>query len=169
MTTPGPRLLESSAGSAQPEAAHRLKRWLYLTGGTLLVGIAILGIFLPLLPTTPFLLLAAGCFGKSSPRAYRWLVTNRVFGAYLRNYHEHRRATLRSKVVSIASIWLGIAASAFIFGLPLWVDGVLVLVAACVTLHLVRLTTMRPPATGPTSPNDGNCGVTPTFTSSENQ
>ena len=79
MTNTGPRLLESSADSSQPEAAHRLKRWLYVTAGTLLVGIAILGIFLPLLPATPFLLLAAGCFGKSSPRAYRWLVTNRVF------------------------------------------------------------------------------------------
>ena len=73
-------------------------RALLMATGTLFVGIGVLGIFLPLLPTTVFLLIAAACYARSSDRAYEWLMTNRMFGRYLRNYHEERGATLRSKV-----------------------------------------------------------------------
>ncbi len=64
---------------------HRLVRWFFIVVGSLLVGIGVLGIFLPLLPSTVFFLMAAGCYGKSSPSAYHWLTTNRFFGRHLKD------------------------------------------------------------------------------------
>ena len=74
-------------------------RWLYIALGSLLVGIGVLGVFLPLLPHTIFFLLAAACYARGSERAHTWLMTNRFFGRYLRNYSEHRGATPGTKAV----------------------------------------------------------------------
>jgi hypothetical protein len=111
--------------------------------GSLLVAIGVIGIFVPLLPTTIFLLLAAACFGRSSPGAYRWLTTNRWFGRYLHDYKERRGATLVTKVTSIGALWLGIGAAVWFLGLPLWADLVLFAIAVAVTLHLLTLATLR--------------------------
>jgi uncharacterized membrane protein YbaN (DUF454 family) len=73
---------------APAPSSSRLTRLALRAAGGLLVGLGVLGIFLPLLPTTVFLLGAAACFGKSSPGAYNWLTTNRLFGRYLREYRE---------------------------------------------------------------------------------
>lgn len=151
-----PELLEGLQTS-QPLARSAWKRALYIALGSLLTGIGILGIFLPLLPSTVFFLMAAGCFGKSSPSAYRWLTTNRLFGEQLRHYKEHKGATIRSKVISVSTLWLGIATSAYFFHLPLWVDALLAAIAVAVSIHLVRLQTIR------TSPAQSlpNTGVSP--------
>lgn len=123
-------------------SSSRLARWLYLGAGSLLVALGIVGIFLPLLPTTIFLILAAGCFGKSSPGAYRWLHTNRLFGKYLSDYRERRGATVATKVTSIGSLWLGIGAAIFFIHVT-WVALILLAIAAAVSIHLFRLTTLR--------------------------
>lgn len=122
--------------------AGRAWRPLLIAAGVLLVAIGTIGLFVPLLPTTIFLILAAGCFGKSSPGAYRWLTTNRLFGPMLRDYHEGRGATLKTKVFSIAFLWAGLAVAIW-FVPNLWVDAVLVAIGAGVTVHLVRLRTVR--------------------------
>ena len=80
------------------------RRWLFLVAGFLLVGLATLGIFLPLLPTTPLLLLAATCFANSSEKWHRWLTEHNIFGPIIRNWHEHRCIPLRAKIVAVASI-----------------------------------------------------------------
>lgn len=121
---------------------HRLVRWLFAGLGSLLVGIGVLGMILPLLPTTIFLLGAAGCFAKASPGAYRWLTTNRLFGNHLRNYREHKGATRTSKFFSIATLWVGLAVSAFIIGPVWWIDLALAAVAVGVTWHLLSLKTL---------------------------
>ncbi len=120
----------------------RLVRWTFFAAGSLLVGIGVLGIFLPLLPSTVFFLLAAGCYGKSSPSAYAWLTTNRWFGRHLRDYREEKGATAGTKVMSIASLWVGIGVSEYFID-NLWVQVVLVVVAVAVTAHLVMLKTIR--------------------------
>lgn len=79
---------------------------MFLVAGFLLVGLAALGIFLPLLPTTPLLLLAAGCFANSSEKWHRWLVEHNVFGPIIHNWHEHRCIPRRAKIIAIASILL---------------------------------------------------------------
>lgn len=131
---------------AQPtpvRASNPVVRWLLMAAGGVLVAIGVIGIFVPLLPTTIFLLLAAACFGKSSPAAYRWLTTNRWFGRYLHNYKERRGATLATKATSIATLWLGIGAALWLLSLPVWVTVALLVIAAAVTLHLLRLETIR--------------------------
>ena len=121
---------------------HRLVRWFYIGLGSLLVGVGVVGIFLPLLPSTVFFLMAAGCYGKSSPAAYGWLTTNRWFGKELREYREEKGATVRSKVLSIATLWLGIGLSVYLIGNP-WVQLPLLVIALGVSVHLLRLNTVR--------------------------
>jgi uncharacterized membrane protein YbaN (DUF454 family) len=79
-------------------------RALFILLGFLCVGLAALGVVLPGLPTTPFLLLAAACFARSSDRFYRWLVGNRVFGPMIKDWRETRSMSRRSKTVALASI-----------------------------------------------------------------
>ncbi len=69
---------------------NRIIRTLLIVCGTLCVGLAVVGIFVPILPTTPFLLLAAVCYARSSQRFLAWLLTNRWFGSYIKNYREGR-------------------------------------------------------------------------------
>ena len=109
------------------------------------MGIGILGIFLPLLPSTVFFLMAMGCYGKSSPSAYRWMTTNRLFGQHLREYREEKGATIATKIVSIATLWIGIGASEYFID-NLWVRLLLVGIAIAVTAHLFLLRTIRRPA-----------------------
>ncbi|ABA57617.1 YbaN family protein [Nitrosococcus oceani] len=78
--------------------------WLYRIIGFFFIGIAIIGAILPLLPTTPFLLLAAGCFAKSSPKFHQMLLENAIFGPIIKNWHEHKTISLRTKIIAISSL-----------------------------------------------------------------
>ncbi len=132
----------------QPDRmAGRLVRPLLLVSGVVLVAIGAVGLFVPLLPTTIFLILAAGCFGRSSPGAYRWLTTNRLFGPTLRHYQEGGGATMRTKVASIALLWAGLVLAAWLVGNG-WVALVLGAIGLAVTVHLVRLRTVRNESNG---------------------
>ena len=135
--------LEMAELEASTPDRHRIVRWLFFSAGALLVGIGVAGILLPLLPTTVFFLGAAACFGKSSPGAYRWLTTNRVFGRYLREYKEERGAALGPQLWSVGSLWLGLGVTAWFFQETWWVEGILALVGIGVTWHLVALRTIR--------------------------
>src|SRR3989339_1765718 len=74
--------------------------------GILFVCLAFLGIVFPVIPTTPFLLMAAWCFMKSSERLYRWMMTNRIFGKYLKNYIEGKGVPLFIKIFVLTLLWL---------------------------------------------------------------
>lgn len=125
------------------QSSSRLTRIVLRIVGGLLVGLGVLGMFLPLLPTTIFLLGAAACFGKSSPGAYRWLTTNRVFGRHLRDYREERGATIGTKVFSISSLWIGIGAAVYLVRDMPWLEVVLIAIAMAVTVHLLSLRTIH--------------------------
>ena len=124
---------------------NKVLRALLIAVGLLFVGLGIVGIFLPILPTTPFLLLAAYCFARSSDRFYHWLVTNRWFGAYIRNYREGRGMPLREKIISLTALWLTISATIIFSVSAWWLRLLLLAIALGVTTHLVRLPTYRPP------------------------
>ena len=111
-----------------------MKLALNLIGGIAVV-LAILGVFLPLLPTTPFLLLASACFARGSTRLHNWLINNRLFGAYLRNYEQGRGIPLRGKVVALAMLWASIGYSAFAVGSAALI-ALLISIAAGVTIYL---------------------------------
>jgi uncharacterized membrane protein YbaN (DUF454 family) len=114
----------------------KTKRRLLIGAGTLSTGIGIIGIFIPILPTTPFLLLAAACYMRSSERFYQWLINNRVFGAYVRNYIEGRGMPMRMKIFIILLLWLTIGLS-ITFGVQnIVVRIVLICIAVGVTAHI---------------------------------
>ncbi len=116
-----------------------VKRRLLIGAGALSTGLGVIGIFVPILPTTPFLLLAAACYMRSSERFYRWLVTNRVFGAYIRNYIEGRGMPVRIKIFIILLLWLTIGLT-IAFGVQnMVVRIVLICVAIGVTVHIALI------------------------------
>jgi uncharacterized membrane protein YbaN (DUF454 family) len=111
--------------------------------GLFFVGLGVMGIFLPLLPTTPFLLLAAACFLRSSSRLYAWLVGNKIFGEYLRRYWSGEGMSRGSKFWTLAFLWAGLGISAFLF-VPErleWVRWLLLAIGAGVTTHILKLPT----------------------------
>ena len=83
------------------KTSNQLLKWILITAGTIFIGIGIIGIFIPILPTTPFLLLAAACYARSSTRFYDWLINNKLIGAYIKNYREGRGIPLKIKVFTI--------------------------------------------------------------------
>jgi uncharacterized membrane protein YbaN (DUF454 family) len=112
----------------------------------------VLGIFLPLLPTVPLLLLAAACFARSSESLHRWLLEHRHLGPLLQPYLMGTGIPRRARVRAIAIIWVTIPASAlFLVPIP-WVRGLMFAVALAVTLYLLRLPTREETAVQPTSP-----------------
>ncbi len=121
----------------------KVRSALLVTAGTLSTGIGIVGIFVPVLPTTPFLLLAAACYLRSSERLYRWLLNTRIIGAYICNYIEGRTMDPRAKLVTLFLLWLGIGLSVGLGTDNLAARIVLPIVAAGVTLHIVTINTKR--------------------------
>jgi uncharacterized membrane protein YbaN (DUF454 family) len=108
--------------------------------GTISVILGVVGIFLPLLPTTPFLLLAAACYVKASPKLYSWLINNKHLGSYIRNYREGKGIPLKTKSIAIVLLWSTISLSAVLVS-RLYISTFLLIVAICVTIHLLRIKT----------------------------
>ncbi len=118
-------------------------RLLLIIAGTVSVGLGIIGMFLPLLPTTPFLLLAAACYARSSQKLYGWLLYNKWFGKYIRNYLQRNGIPLKLKIWTISLLWLAIGTSAIFAVELLVVRVVLVVIAICVTAHLLYVPTLK--------------------------
>jgi uncharacterized membrane protein YbaN (DUF454 family) len=104
---------------------HRSQRWLFLV--------------VPVLPTTPFLILTALCYARGSSRCYRWLVTNRLFGRHLDDYLSGRGVSWKVKAGTLVFLWGVITVSAVLFVHQLWVRVLLFVIAAAVTVHVVTL------------------------------
>ena len=126
----------------------KLKKYTYIGLGTILTIIGIIGIFIPILPTTPFLLLAAYLFSISSERFLHWLLTNKLCGSYIDNYRSGRGLPIKQKILTVVLLWLTIGFSAFVFIDKLWVQVLLLLIALAVTLHLIMIKTYRPETNG---------------------
>jgi uncharacterized membrane protein YbaN (DUF454 family) len=120
----------------------KIGKYLMMAAGALCVVLAVFGIFLPLLPTTPFLLLAAFLFARSSSSFYNWLITNRWFGEYIRNYREGRGIPLRQKISTIAVLWVTIAFGVWLVPV-IWSRLGMIAIATGVTVHLLRMKTYR--------------------------
>ena len=115
------------------------KRRLLIAAGTVCAGLGIIGIFVPILPTTPFLLLAAACYMRSSERFYRWLTNNRLFGAYVRNYIEGRGMPIKIKLATIFLLWLAIGLSVAFAVESLAIRIILISIAIGVTVHIALI------------------------------
>ena len=122
---------------------HRnpLVRYGLLAVGWVAVLCGVIGIFLPVVPTTPFLLLAAACFVRSSRRFYEWLVSHRWLGPWLRDYLEGNGIPARGKAYTIATMWVSIGISCWLVPL-LWARIGMLMSAVLVTLYILRQRTL---------------------------
>ncbi len=118
-----------------------LKKIILISAGTISAGLGIAGIFLPVLPTTPFLLLAAYCYSHSSERFYNRLLNNKLCGPYIAAYRNGSGISLRHKITAIATLWITITLSAIFFATALWARILLGIIAIGVTIHLAKMKT----------------------------
>jgi uncharacterized protein len=127
-----------------------IRKAILIFTGTLCVALGVLGMFLPLLPTTVFFLMAAYCYSRSSERFHTWLLTNKWFGPYIANYKSGRGISVRQKISTLLMLWLSIGVSIWLVG-GFWVTLILLAIAVGVTAHLVWIKTHRPEISPTTS------------------
>ncbi|HZX09673.1 MAG TPA: YbaN family protein [Acidobacteriota bacterium] len=120
------------------------RKWFLMSAGVLFVFIGAVGVVVPLLPTTPFLLLAAACFVRSSERLYNWMMNHRLLGPYIKNYRERRTVTRGVKATTLILLWITIGISVVVVVEQLWLKIVLIGIAAGVTWHVLSLRTLPP-------------------------
>ena len=124
---------------------------LFLAVGLISLALGAVGFFLPVIPPTPFMLLAAYCFARSSDRLHRYLVNHRVFGEYISNYYNHAM-TPRHKARTLVLLWFGIIVACILIGAKIpWI--LLPIIAALVSIHIIRL---KPRPEAAPEPGDGS-------------
>jgi uncharacterized membrane protein YbaN (DUF454 family) len=117
----------------------KIKKRLIFIGGFISLILGIIGIAIPILPTTPFLLLASAAFAKSSEKFNRWLLNNKILGAYIKNYREGKGLPLKIKVLTISLLWITILISMFFIIDFLWLQILLLCIALAVTIHIILI------------------------------
>jgi uncharacterized protein len=121
---------------------NRAKKALLVAAGSVSLALAVLGVFLPLLPTTPFLLLASACYVRSSERLHGWLMGNRLLGGYIRNFKERRGIPLRGRIVTVVILWLPLLYSVYRLDI-LWLRLLLVTMGLVWSVLILRMKAAR--------------------------
>lgn len=111
--------------------------------GVISLIFGIMGIFLPLLPTTPFLLLSSYLFGSSSPYLQNKLLNNKYVGSYIKNYQIEKAIPLKIKIIALLTLWIAILSSVIFFTQLLWLRLLLISIATAVSIHILSLKTLR--------------------------
>lgn len=111
--------------------------------GSVSLALGVIGMFLPLLPTTPFLLLSAALYFRGSPKLYDWLLAQKHLGPYIRNFRENRAIPLRAKALSLALLWGTLIYCIVWVADALWLRIVLSAVLVGVTIHILSFKTLR--------------------------
>ena len=120
-----------------------IKKMFLIITGTISLVLGVLGIMLPLLPTTPFLLLSAACYVRSSDKLYQWLITNKYVGSYILNYREGKGIPLKAKIVSVSLLWVSMLYTiAFVIPLVM-VKILLFLIGSYFTWFILKQKTLR--------------------------
>jgi uncharacterized membrane protein YbaN (DUF454 family) len=122
---------------------NKFMRGLYFVSGTVFLILGGVGILLPILPTTPFLLLSLACYYKSSKRMHYWMLNNRWFGRYLKNYAEGRGISLEAKLLTVSLLWIFICYSVFFIVEVTIIQIVLLSIAVGVSIHIIKLPTLK--------------------------
>ena len=117
----------------------KIKNRLIFLGGFISLILGIIGIAIPILPTTPFLLLASAAFAKSSERFNRWLINNKILGAYIRNYREGKGLPLKIKIITLSLLWITIFVSMLFLMDILWILILLICIAIAVSTHIILI------------------------------
>ncbi|NLM35796.1 MAG: DUF454 domain-containing protein [Clostridiales bacterium] len=117
----------------------RIKKILLILIGVIAMGLGMLGVILPVLPTTPFLLLSAACFIRSSERLYNFLITNKYFGQYIKDYREGKGIPKKTKVIALLMLWTTILSCLIFFIDKLIVRLVIFAIASTVTVYIIKI------------------------------
>ena len=120
------------------------RKTILISIGNISVALGVIGIFVPLLPTTPFLLLAAACYIRSSKRLYSWLINHKWLGDYIKFYREHRAITIQAKIITLIVLWSVISYTTFAVVQQWWIRIILGTIAVGVSLHMLYLKTLTP-------------------------
>jgi hypothetical protein len=118
---------------------EKTKKILLIIGGTVSLFLGLIGIVIPVLPTTPFLLLSAAAYAKSSKKFYNWLINNKILGSYIRYYREGKGMPVKIKIFTISLLWIIILISAFFFITIVWVRILLIIIAVAVSTHIILI------------------------------
>lgn len=121
---------------------NNLMKTTLFIGGLISLCLGVIGLFLPILPTTPFLLLASFCFVRSSSRMHSWLHNHRIFGEFISNYTKYKAIPKRTKVQAILFLWVTLVIS-YVLVDSVHVRIFLGIVGVCVTIHLARIRTLN--------------------------
>ena len=134
-----PQPLKDAGAGTVREHDSPLIRGVLVGAGSLCVVLGVVGIFLPLLPTTPFMLLAAACFARSSRRFHAWLLGNRTFGPLIHEWEKHRAIPRRTKLTAIVLMSLTLATSIVFFVEPRWLQILLAAIGVALAVWLYRI------------------------------
>ena len=136
--------------SACKYQGRKILRTIWFIAGSICVALGVIGMVLPLLPTTPFLLAAAACYYKSSEKMHKWLLTNNLFGEYIRNYTEGKGLTKKTKITALTVLWATIVFSTVFMlnrllpaNLLLPLQLIMIAIAVAVSIHILRLPTFE--------------------------
>lgn len=133
---------QNNQRSAHKRVNNEILRWILIGCGWFCIVCGVVGIFLPLVPTVPFLLLAAACFARSSEYFHTWLVEHNQLGPLFRDYLNSGGIPLKAKVMAICMVWVSLSASAFLFVQVVWVRALLMFIAVGISLYLLGLPTI---------------------------
>lgn len=115
---------------------------LLITIGTLSIGLGVIGIVVPLLPTTPLILLGAVCYVKSSEKLYQKLIKNKWLGAYIKDFREKNGITRRNKILSISLMWLSIGGTILFMDVSFLLGSILIIIAVTVSAYILSFDTL---------------------------
>ena len=118
-------------------------KYLLILLGSISLALGVIGIFLPLLPTTPFLLLSATLYVRSSDKLYQWLIHQKHLGTYIRNFREHRAIPLRAKIISVSMVWITLSYCAITISGNIWIKALFIVLAICITWHILSYKTLK--------------------------
>jgi uncharacterized membrane protein YbaN (DUF454 family) len=119
------------------------KKGIYFIIGTLALAAGIVGAFLPVIPTTPFILLSAWCFFRSSSKIYQWVISNETFGPTIENFQKGKGITVNTKIRAVVMMWLTISISVYFFIRNMYIIAFVYLIAIGVTVYLYKLPTLK--------------------------
>ena len=117
--------------------------WILTVLGIISLALGIMGAFVPVLPTTPFLLLSAALFLRGNRKLYEWLMNHPRLGTYITNFTKHKAIPLRVKIVSVTTLWLTLLYCAIFVAYHWALRALFILIAVCVTIHILHYKTLR--------------------------
>ena len=133
------QLKRNKLNSMRKNKLYYFKKYLLFFLGFIFFIIGIIGIFLPIMPTVPFILLSASCFYKSSRRAHYWLINNKLFGKYIRDYAIEKKISPKTKWTTLVILWLSIGFSIYRFRHIIYLPIIHFFILLFISLHILRL------------------------------